>query len=395
MGGDGGGVQDRPTMTFSCLTLHPGRSYNSLTDITDKYNIGQQLRAKEFCEICLAKERATDKLFTCKKFRKRDGRRVRRAAKNEIGILKMLKHPNVLQLIDTFQTRDEYFIIQELATGGDLFDWILEQGSYTERHASDVIRQLLEIVSYLHGLRIVHRNIKLENVMYHSTKNPSKVVIGDFHLACFESSSLTDPCGTPEYLAPEVVARQRYGRPVDCWAVGVIMYILLSGNPPFYDDLDDEEHDRAIFRKILDGDFDFDAPYWEDISAAAKELVCQLMEVDQEVRITATQALDHNWIAGNAALEKNLQLGVCTQIKKNFAKAKWKKAIRATTMMHRLRTAEQNHPSGRDSPHRDPEQVDQGVQGTLQTPSPPPSLQEQGDPTQRADTQAERTVQGD
>ncbi|XP_072102266.1 caM kinase-like vesicle-associated protein isoform X2 [Mobula birostris] len=383
----------RPTMTFSCLTLHPGRSYNSLTDITDKYSIGQRLRAKEFCEICLAKERATDKLFACKKFQKRDGRRVRRAAKNEIGILKIVNHPNVLQLIDTFETRDEYFIIQELATGGDLFDWILEQGSYTERHASDVIRQLLEIVSYLHGLRIVHRNIKLENVMYHSTKNPSKVVIGDFHLARFESGTLTDPCGTPEYLAPEVVARHRYGRPVDCWAVGVIMYILLSGNPPFYDDSDDEEndsHNRAIFRKILDGDFDFDAPYWEDISAAAKELVCQLMEVDQEARITATQALAHIWIAGNAALEKNLKLGVCTQIKKNFAKAKWKKAIRATTMMHRLRNAEQNLPSG----HRDPEQIVQGLEGTLQTMKNPPSLRERGDPAQKVETQTEKTVQG-
>ncbi|XP_051865056.1 caM kinase-like vesicle-associated protein [Pristis pectinata] len=374
-------------MTFSCLTRPTGRSYNSLSDITDKYSIGQQLKAKEFCEICLARERVSDRLFICKKFQKKDGRKVRRAAKNEIVILKMVNHPNILQLIDTFETREEYFIIQELATGGDLFDWILEQGSYTERHASNVIRQLLETVSYLHSLRIVHRNIKLENVMYHGEKNPSKVVIGDFHLSRFETGPLTDPCGTPEYLAPEVVARHRYGRPVDLWAIGVIMYILLSGNPPFYDDTDEEEnesHDRAIFRKILAGDFELDSPHWEDISTSAKELVCRLLEVGQEDRITAPQALAHTWISGNAALERNLKLGVCTQMEKNFVKAKWKKAIHATTMMCRLRSLDQSSPHRADPTPQVPEKMDgtpAGIIGTTRDPpSPLPLPGEQGDP---------------
>ncbi|XP_078394448.1 caM kinase-like vesicle-associated protein [Cetorhinus maximus] len=122
------------------------------------------------------------------------------------------------------------------------------------------------------------------------------------------------------------------------------MYILLSGNPPFYDESEDEEnesHNRAIFRKILAGEFEFEAPYWVDISGAAKDLVCRLLEVDQEQRVTASEALAHTWISGNAALEKDLKLGVCAQMEKNFAKAKWKKAIRATTLMHRLRSTEQ------------------------------------------------------
>ncbi|KAM4610909.1 caM kinase-like vesicle-associated, like [Polymixia lowei] len=330
-------------MPFGCLALRDGRIYNSISDVTDKYEIGQVLRAKEFCELCLAKDRQTDKVFVCKKFLKKDGRKVRKAAKNEIMILKMVNHPNILQLIDTFETRKEYFIIQELATGGDVFDWILDQGNYTERDASNVIRQVLEAVAYLHSLNIVHRNLKLENLMYYTENNHNKVVLRDFYLSKFENGSITEPCGTPEYLAPEVVARHRYGRPVDCWAVGVIMYILLSGNPPFYDETEEENtdlHNRIIFCRIVAGEFEFDSPYWDDISPAAKELVCRLMEVDQMLRITAQDALWHEWIAGNGASEKNLKDAVCAQFEKNFAKAKWRKAIRVTTFMQRLRNSE-------------------------------------------------------
>ncbi|KAJ8259162.1 hypothetical protein COCON_G00181740 [Conger conger] len=353
-------------MPFGCFAQRDGRNYNSPTDVTDKYEIGQVLRAKEFCELCLAKDRQTDKVYVCKKFLKKDGRKVRKAAKNEIMILKMVNHPNILQLIDTFETRKEYFIIQELATGGDVFDWILDQGSYTERDASNVIRQVLEAVAYLHSLNIVHRNLKLENLMYYTENNHNKVVLRDFYLSKFENGSITEPCGTPEYLAPEVVARHRYGRPVDCWAVGVIMFILLSGNPPFYDETEEENtdlHNRIIFCRIVAGEFEFDSPYWDDISPAAKELVCRLMEVDQMLRITAQEALWHEWIAGNGASEKNLKDGVCAQFEKNFAKAKWRKAIRITTFMQRLRAPESGGLGGGEG---SPEVEDNGEGGVGQ-----------------------------
>nr|XP_057939850.1 caM kinase-like vesicle-associated protein isoform X1 [Doryrhamphus excisus] len=352
-------------MPFGCLALRDGRTYDSISDVTDKYEIGQVLRAKEFCELCLAKDRQTDKVFVCKKFLKKDGKKVRKAAKNEIMILKLVNHPNILQLIDTFETRKEYFIIQELATGGDVFDWIQDQGNYTEKDASSVIRQVLEAVAYLHSLNIVHRNLKLENLMYYTENNHNKVVLRDFYLSRFENGPITEPCGTPEYLAPEVVARHRYGRPVDCWAVGVIMFILLSGNPPFYDETEEENtdlHNRIIFCRIVAGDFEFDSPYWDDISPAAKQLVCRLMEVDQMLRITAQDALWHEWIAGNGASEKNLKDGVCAQFEKNFAKAKWRKAIRVTTFMQRLKNSESVIDSSTEvKGEEEAEQVEGGV----------------------------------
>ncbi|XP_071406726.1 caM kinase-like vesicle-associated protein isoform X1 [Pithys albifrons albifrons] len=287
-------------MPFGCVTLGDKKDYNQPSEVTDRYDLGQ--------------------------------------------VIKTVKHPNILQLVDVYITRKEYFIFLELATGREVFDWILDQGYYSEKDTSNVIRQVLEAVAYLHSLKIVHRNLKLENLVYYNRLKNSKIVISDFHLAKLENGLIKEPCGTPEYLAPEVVGRQRYGRPVDCWAIGVIMYILLSGNPPFYEEADEddyENHDKNLFRKILAGDYEFDPPYWDDISQAAKELVTRLMEVEQDQRITAEEAISHEWISGNAASDKNIKDGVCAQIEKNFARAKWKKAVRVTTLMKRLRAPEQ------------------------------------------------------
>uniref|UniRef100_A0A3B4BCL9 CaM kinase-like vesicle-associated protein n=1 Tax=Periophthalmus magnuspinnatus TaxID=409849 RepID=A0A3B4BCL9_9GOBI len=314
-------------MPFGCLPVGEKKDYHSPADVTDKYDMGQIVKSEEFCEIFRAKDKITNKMYTCKKFLKKDGRKVRKAAKNEIQILKMVKHPNILQLVDVYETKKEYFLFLELATGREVFDWILDQGYYSEKDTSNVVRQVLEAVAYLHSLHIVHRNLKLENLVYYNRLKHSKIVISDFHLAKLENGLIKEPCGTPEYLAPEVVGRQRYGRPVDCWATGVIMYILLSGNPPFYDETEDddyENHDKNLFRKILAGDYEFDSPYWDEISDSAKSLVARLMEVDQDQRLTAQEAINHEWISGGAASDKNIKENVCAQIEKNFARAKWK-----------------------------------------------------------------------
>uniref|UniRef100_A0A8C6L129 CaM kinase-like vesicle-associated b n=1 Tax=Nothobranchius furzeri TaxID=105023 RepID=A0A8C6L129_NOTFU len=316
-------------MPFGCLTVGEKKDYHNPSDVTDKYDLGPIVKSEEFCEIFRAKDKTAMKMYTCKKFLKRDGRKVRKAAKNEILILKMVKHPNILQLVDVFETKKEYFLFLELATGREVFDWILDQGYYSERDTSNVVRQVLEAVAYLHSLHIVHRNLKLENLVYYNRLKHSKIVISDFHLAKLENGLIKDPCGTPEYL----------------------------GNPPFYDETDDddyENHDKNLFRKILAGDYEFDSPYWDEISDSAKNLVARLMEVDQDQRLTAQEAINHEWISGGAASDKNIKENVCAQIEKNFARAKWKKAVRVTTIMKRLRAPEQSEsrPAGpaADSP---------------------------------------------
>ncbi|XP_078470478.1 caM kinase-like vesicle-associated protein [Lampetra planeri] len=333
-------------MPFSCV-FSSQKVYSKLSDVTLKYEIGQLIKSEEYCEIYRAKDKSTGKVYACKKFIKKDGRRVRKIANNEITILKMVKHTNILQMVEAFETRKEHYVFLELATGREVFDWILDQGYYSEKDASLVIKQVLEAVAYLHSLGIVHRNLKLENIVYYNRLKHSKIVISDFHLARAEDGLIKEPCGTPEYLAPEMVGRQRYGRPVDLWATGVVIYILLSGNPPFYDDQDEEDyenHDKNLFRKILSAEFEFDSPYWDDISDAAKELVTRLMDVDQNTRITAQEAIAHPWVSGNAASDKNIKDGVCAQIEKNFAKTKWKKAVRVTAMMKHLRTTQHSAP---------------------------------------------------
>nr|XP_013807388.1 PREDICTED: caM kinase-like vesicle-associated protein [Apteryx mantelli mantelli] len=255
-------------MPFGCVTLGDKKDYNQPSEVTDRYDLGQVIKTEEFCEIFRAKEKTTGKLYTCKKFLKRDGRKVRKAAKNEIIILKMVKHPNILQLVDVYITRKEYFIFLELATGREVFDWILDQGYYSERDTSNVIRQVLEAVAYLHSLKIVHRNLKLENLVYYNRLKNSKIVISDFHLAKLENGLIKEPCGTPEYLGESEPGRQPGpGRH------GTAQAALLSGNPPFYEETDEddyENHDKNLFRKILAGDYEFDPPYWDDISQAGE-----------------------------------------------------------------------------------------------------------------------------
>uniref|UniRef100_A0A673YVD3 CaM kinase-like vesicle-associated protein n=1 Tax=Salmo trutta TaxID=8032 RepID=A0A673YVD3_SALTR len=373
-------------MPFGCLTLGENKDYNNPSEVTDKYDLGQIVKSEEFCEIFRAKDKNTLKMFTCKKFLKKDGRKVRKAAKNEILILNMVKHHNILQLVDVFETRKEYFLFLELATGREVFDWILDQGYYSEKDTSNVVRQVLEAVAYLHSQRIVHRNLKLENLVYFNRLKHSKIVISDFHLAKLENGLIKDPCGTPEYLGEGV------GRRADHRLMGADGLVFpsssLSGNPPFYDETEDEDydnHDKNLFRKILSGDYEFDSPYWDDISDSAKSLVSCLMEVEQDQRLTAQEAINHEWISGNAASNKNIRDGVCGQIEKNFAKAKWKKAVRVTTLMKRLRAPEQSD-SGASSP------VPGATAGPV-TPSNTPVPPAEGSEGTPASTEASLTLQ--
>uniref|UniRef100_A0AAR2JML8 Protein kinase domain-containing protein n=1 Tax=Pygocentrus nattereri TaxID=42514 RepID=A0AAR2JML8_PYGNA len=273
-----------------------------------------------FSEVRVAQHRRTQKLVAVKCIRKRALKGKESMLENEIAVLRRIKHENIISLEETFETPTKLYLVMTLVTGGELLDRILERGSYTEKDASRVIKQVLEAVQYLHQLGIVHRDLKPENLLYETPLEDSKIVISDFGLSKMEDQgALSTACGTPAYVAPELLQQKTYGKEVDLWALGVISFILLCGYPPFYD-----ENDSQLYKQIVKADFEFDSPYWDDISHSAKDFIVHLLQKDPERRFNCEQALQHPWISGGAALEKNIHGSVSAQIQKNFAKSQWK-----------------------------------------------------------------------
>jgi len=220
---------------------------------------------------------------------------------DEVEIMHKINHTNCVQLYEMFETSKKIYMVMELLTGGELFDRIVAKGSYSEREASDLIKDITSAIQYLHSIGIVHRDLKPENLIYLNQRADSPIKITDFGLAKFRSGpkleAMTTACGTPGYVAPEVLKNEPYGKAVDMWSLGVILYILLCGFPPFY-----HESTAALYKQIKKGEYDFPDPYWTDISDSAKDLVKKLLCVDSKKRLTAKQVLDHPWIAGNAGV---------------------------------------------------------------------------------------------
>ncbi|XP_044907873.1 calcium/calmodulin-dependent protein kinase type 1 isoform X3 [Felis catus] len=319
-----------------------GPSWKQVEDIRDIYDFRDVLGTGAFSEVILAEDKRTHKLVAIKCIAKKALEGKEGSMENEIAVLhkcvdhtvSVIKHPNIVALDDIYESGGHLYLIMQLVSGGELFDRIVEKGFYTERDASRLIFQVLDAVKYLHDLGIVHRDLKPENLLYYSLDEDSKIMISDFGLSKMEDpgSVLSTACGTPGYVAPEVLAQKPYSKAVDCWSIGVIAYILLCGYPPFYD-----ENDAKLFEQILKAEYEFDSPYWDDISDSAKDFIRHLMEKDPEKRFTCEQALQHPWIAGDTALDKNIHQSVSEQIKKNFAKSKWKQAFNATAVVRHMR----------------------------------------------------------
>uniref|UniRef100_A0A8C5EYE6 Protein kinase domain-containing protein n=1 Tax=Gouania willdenowi TaxID=441366 RepID=A0A8C5EYE6_GOUWI len=289
---------------------------------------------ERFSEVVLAQEKQTSRMFAVKCIPKKALKGKESSIENEIAVLRKIKHENIVALEDIYESPDHLYLIMQLVSGGELFDRIVEKGFYTEKDASTLIRQVLDAVNYLHRMGIVHRDLKPENLLYFNPLDESKIMISDFGLSKMEGSGdvMSTACGTPGYVAPEVLAQKPYSKAVDCWSIGVIAYILLCGYPPFYD-----ENDSKLFEQILRADYEFDAPYWDDISDSAKDFISNLMEKDPAKRITCEQALRHPWIAGDTALCKNIHESVSRQMRKNFAKSKWRQAFNATAVVRHMR----------------------------------------------------------
>ncbi|KAL3982886.1 Calcium/calmodulin-dependent protein kinase type 1 [Acanthocheilonema viteae] len=251
---------------------------------------------------------------------------------NEIKVLRKLRHSNIVQLYDTFDEKQYVYLVMELVTGGELFDRIVAKGSFTERDASILMRQVLEAAAFMHENGVVHRDLKPENLLYYDQTEDSKIMISDFGLSKIEESGvMATACGTPGYVAPEVLQQKPYGKAVDIWSIGVITYILLCGYPPFYD-----ENDANLFGQIIRGEYEFDSPYWDEISESAKDFISHLMCCDPEQRYTCHQALAHPWISGDTAGTKDIHCLVASHLKINLAKRNWKKAFNATTVIRQL-----------------------------------------------------------
>ncbi|XP_063782952.1 calcium/calmodulin-dependent protein kinase type 1D isoform X2 [Pseudophryne corroboree] len=303
-------------------------------DIKKIFEFREVLGSGAFSEVVLAEEKITGKLFAVKCIPKKALKGKESSIENEITVLKKIKHENIVALEDIYESPSHLYLVMQLVSGGELFDRIVEKGFYTEKDASALIRQVLDAVFYLHRLGIVHRDLKPENLLYFSQEGESKIMISDFGLSKMEGKGdvMSTACGTPGYVAPEVLAQKPYSKAVDCWSIGVIAYILLCGYPPFYD-----ENDSKLFEQILKADYEFDSPYWDDISDSAKDFISHLMEKDPSKRYTCEQALRHPWIAGDTALCKNIHESVSAQIRKNFAKSKWRQAFNATAVVRHMR----------------------------------------------------------
>jgi len=309
-------------------------------DIRRKYEFKDTLGTGAFSEVVLAENKLERGKFNAVKCINRRGLRGKEEAlENEIKVLRRLSHPNIVQLMDVFDDKSHVYLVIELVTGGELFDRIVEKGSYTERDASLLIRQVLEAVDYMHERGVVHRDLKPENLLFYSPDDDSKIMISDFGLSKIEGTGImATACGTPGYVAPEVLAQQPYGKEVDCWSIGVIAYILLCGYPPFYD-----ENDAELFKQILKAQYEFDSPFWDEISESAKEFIKNLMCKDPSKRFTCKGAIAHPWISGNAALDKNIHASVKAQILKTFARMKWKQAYNATAVIRQMKKLVVNH----------------------------------------------------
>jgi calcium/calmodulin-dependent protein kinase I len=290
-------------------------------DIKDKYLFEKTLGQGSFGEVKKAKNKTTGEEFAVKMINKSDmAQEDLMALQMEVDILSQIDHPNVVKLFEVWEDKIKFYMVMEIMTGGELFDRIVEKDHYSEKEAADTIRPIVDAVRYCHKMGVAHRDLKPENLLY-ATRDPHSIIkISDFGLAkVYDSSLMMTQCGTPSYVAPEVLEGKGYDEKVDFWSIGIILYILLCGFPPFYDDDNDK-----LFELISKAKVEFPLPYWESISDLAKDLIRKLLCVDPLKRLNSDQILMHPWMSGDETPRKNLP-NITDKIREYNAKKKFKK----------------------------------------------------------------------
>ncbi|KAG0261254.1 hypothetical protein BG011_001233 [Mortierella polycephala] len=260
-----------------------------------QYERGPQLGAGNFATVFKATNRKTGAVYAVKVVKKKDGfsGKVESSLEREIGILMSIDHENLLRICEVFNEPDFYYVVTELAPDGELFDQIIDKQKFTESETRHIFKQVLQGLKYLHDRGVVHRDLKPENILV-MDKYEMTVKISDFGLAKMigERVFFNTICGTPSYVAPEVIRNSEYGKGVDMWSLGVVLYICLCGFPPFSDDLAPPK----LRFQVLQSMYSFPSPYWDEVSDEAVDLVQGLLAQNTQDRLTVDEALDHVWM---------------------------------------------------------------------------------------------------
>ncbi|XP_057198464.1 calcium/calmodulin-dependent protein kinase type II subunit gamma isoform X15 [Triplophysa rosa] len=305
------------------------------TRFTDEYQLYEELGKGAFSVVrrCVKKSTGQEyaaKIINTKKLSARDHQKLDREAR----ICRLLKHPNIVRLHDSISEEGFHYLVFDLVTGGELFEDIVAREYYSEADASHCINQILESVSHIHQHDIVHRDLKPENLLLASKMKGAAVKLADFGLAIEvqgDQQAWFGFAGTPGYLSPEVLRKDPYGKPVDIWACGVILYILLVGYPPFWD-----EDQHKLYQQIKAGAYDFPSPEWDTVTPEAKNLINQMLTINPAKRITSDQALKHPWVCQRSTVASMMHRQETVECLRKFnARRKLKGAIITTMLVSR------------------------------------------------------------
>lgn len=305
------------------------------TRFTDEYDMKEELGKGAFSIVrrCIQKSSSQEfaaKIINTKKLSTRDLQKLEREAR----ICRQLKHPNIVRLHDSIPEEGFHYLVFDLVTGGELFEDIVAREFYSEADASHCIQQILEAVRHCHESNIVHRDLKPENLLLASKTKGAAVKLADFGLAIEVSGDQTQWhgfAGTPGYLSPEVLKKEPYGKPVDIWACGVILYILLVGYPPFWD-----EDQHRLYNQIKAGAYDYPSPEWDTVTTEAKRLIDSMLNVNPTRRISAADALKHPWICQRERVAGTIHRQETVDCLRKFnARRKLKGAILSTMFVNR------------------------------------------------------------
>lgn len=302
----------------------------------DVYQLNARLKSGSFATVCRGTHRATGRKVAIKCVLRKDLPPADDAAiYDEVAILSSLQHPHIVPIIDFFDEKDCYFIVMELMSGGDLFDRIGQKKAYSEADARDLVIKMLKAVAYLHIRQIAHCDMKPKNLLLMSDDNDSFIKLADFGFSArvHEPKSLTKQCGTPFFVAPEILLRKGYDQQSDMWSVGCIIFLLLSGQLPFMG-----RSQKELFRKIVAGKYEFKENEWAGVSEDARDLVRGLLVLEPDDRMTAIQAVRHKWLKASRHSLSIINLQSTSQRLKSFnARMKFRSACIAVDWVSSLK----------------------------------------------------------